>query len=73
MRLGVDLALEDALGPIHGQLADFTAQLILGLGDRLTHLPAEAVVTLGCRFATAYRALTARAGLRAGETVAVIG
>jgi len=36
-------------------------------------LPAEAVVTLGCRFATAYRALTARAGLRAGETVAVIG
>lgn len=36
-------------------------------------LPAEAVVTLGCRFATAYRALTARAGLRAGESVAVIG
>ena len=36
-------------------------------------LPAESVVTLGCRFATAYRALTARAGLRAGETVAVIG
>jgi alcohol dehydrogenase len=36
-------------------------------------LPAEAVVTLGCRFATAYRALTARAGLRAGELVAVIG
>lgn len=36
-------------------------------------LPAEAVVTLGCRFATAYRGLTARAGLRAGESVAVIG
>jgi alcohol dehydrogenase len=36
-------------------------------------LPAEAVVTLGCRFATAYRALTARAGLRPGELVAVIG
>lgn len=36
-------------------------------------LPAEAVVTLGCRFATAYRGLTGRAGLRAGETVAVIG
>lgn len=36
-------------------------------------LSAESVVTLGCRFATAYRALTARAGLRAGETVAVIG
>ena len=36
-------------------------------------LPADAVVTLGCRFATAYRALTARAGLRAGESVAVIG
>ena len=36
-------------------------------------LPAEAVVTLDCRFATAYRALTARAGLRAGEAVVVIG
>ena len=36
-------------------------------------LPAEAVVTLGCRFATAYRALTARAGLRAGDAVVVIG
>lgn len=36
-------------------------------------LSAEAVVTLGCRFATAYRALTARAGLRAGESVVVIG
>ena len=36
-------------------------------------LSAGSVVTLGCRFATAYRALTARAGLRAVETVAVIG
>lgn len=36
-------------------------------------LPAAAVVTLGCRFATAYRGLTGRAGLRAGEQVAVIG
>ncbi|MGY5765525.1 alcohol dehydrogenase catalytic domain-containing protein [Brachybacterium sp. DNPG3] len=36
-------------------------------------LPAEAVVPLGCRFATAYRGLVDRAGLRAGESVVVIG
>lgn len=33
----------------------------------------EAAAALGCRFATAYRALTARAGLRAGEWVTVVG
>ncbi len=32
-----------------------------------------AAASLGCRFATAYRALTGRARLQAGETVAVIG
>ena len=36
-------------------------------------LPDAAAAALGCRFATAYRALTARAGLRAGEWVAVYG
>lgn len=36
-------------------------------------LPAEAVVPLGCRFATAYRGLADRARVRPGETVAVIG
>ena len=34
---------------------------------------AEAAASLGCRFATAYRALTGRAGLAAGEWVTVIG
>jgi alcohol dehydrogenase len=33
----------------------------------------EAAAALGCRFATAYRALTARAAVRAGEWVTVIG
>jgi alcohol dehydrogenase len=33
----------------------------------------EGAALLGCRFATAYRGLVDRAGLRAGETVAVFG
>ncbi|WP_138415691.1 zinc-dependent alcohol dehydrogenase family protein [Sinomonas gamaensis] len=33
----------------------------------------EAAASLGCRFATAYRALTGRAGLSAGEWVTVVG
>lgn len=36
-------------------------------------LPAAAVVGLGCRFATAFHGLQVRAGLAAGETVAVFG
>lgn len=36
-------------------------------------LPDAAAAALGCRFATAYRALTARAGLRSGEWIAVYG
>lgn len=36
-------------------------------------LPDAAAAALGCRFATAYRALTARAGLHADEWVAVYG
>lgn len=37
------------------------------------HLPAEAIVPLGCRFATAFRGLRHRARLEAGELMAVIG
>lgn len=33
----------------------------------------EAAASLGCRFATAYRALTARAGVQRGEWVCVVG
>ncbi|MGN6403936.1 zinc-dependent alcohol dehydrogenase family protein [Sinomonas sp.] len=33
----------------------------------------EAAASLGCRFATAYRALTGRAGVSAGEWVTVVG
>lgn len=33
----------------------------------------ESAAALGCRFATAYRALTARARLRAGEWVVIVG
>ncbi|WAL41370.1 alcohol dehydrogenase catalytic domain-containing protein [Brevibacterium sp. BRM-1] len=36
-------------------------------------LPAEAVVGLGCRFATAFRGLHHRARLQRGETAAVVG
>lgn len=36
-------------------------------------LPAEAIVPLGCRFATAFRGLRQRAQVREGELVAVIG
>lgn len=36
-------------------------------------LPDSAAAALGCRFATAYRALTARAAVRPGEWVAVYG
>lgn len=43
---------------------------LVGVGEGL---PAEAVVPLGCRFATAFRGLRQRAQLHAGELVAVIG
>ncbi len=33
----------------------------------------EAAAALGCRFATAYRALTGRARVQAGEWVTVVG
>jgi D-arabinose 1-dehydrogenase-like Zn-dependent alcohol dehydrogenase len=36
-------------------------------------VPFEAAASLGCRFATAYRALTGRARLAAGEWVTIIG
>ena len=36
-------------------------------------LPLVAAAALGCRFATAFRALTGVAGVRAGEWVAVVG
>jgi alcohol dehydrogenase len=36
-------------------------------------VPFEAAASLGCRFATAYRALTGRARLEAGEWVTVVG
>jgi alcohol dehydrogenase len=36
-------------------------------------VPVEAAASLGCRFATAYRALTGRARLAAGEWLTVIG
>jgi alcohol dehydrogenase len=36
-------------------------------------VPAAAAAALGCRFATAYRALTARARLAAGEWLTVVG
>jgi len=36
-------------------------------------VPFDAAASLGCRFATAYRALTARARLAAGEWVTVVG
>jgi alcohol dehydrogenase len=36
-------------------------------------VPTEAAASLGCRFATAYRALAARARLAAGEWVTVVG
>jgi alcohol dehydrogenase len=36
-------------------------------------VPTQAAASLGCRFATAYRALTSRAGLAAGQWVTVIG
>ena len=43
---------------------------LVAVPDRLE---AGAAAALGCRFATAYRALTGRARLRAGEWLAVIG
>ena len=43
---------------------------LVALPDGVT---AEAAASLGCRFATAYRALTGRAGLASGEWVTVIG
>jgi alcohol dehydrogenase len=36
-------------------------------------VPAQAAASLGCRFATAYRALACRAALAAGEWVTVVG
>ena len=43
---------------------------LVAVGDRVEDAAAAA---LGCRFATAYRALHARAGLRPGEWVTVVG
>lgn len=56
----------------------FAERVVIHAADRnLVAVPAEislaAAAALGCRFATAYRALTARAGLRAEEWVVIVG
>ncbi|WP_422935358.1 zinc-binding dehydrogenase [Sinomonas sp. P47F7] len=56
----------------------FAERVVVHAADtNLVAIPAgvsfEAAASLGCRFATAYRALTSRARLRAGEWVTVVG
>lgn len=43
---------------------------LVGIPDSVSF---EAAASLGCRFATAFRALTARAGVRADEWVTIVG
>jgi alcohol dehydrogenase len=58
-----------------GSFAEYVA--LRGADANLVAIPEsvgfEAAASLGCRFATAYRALTGRAGMRANEWVTVIG
>ena len=58
-----------------GSFAEYVA--LYAADANLVALPAsvsfEAAASLGCRFATAYRALTGRAGLAAREWVTVVG
>ncbi len=56
----------------------FAEQVVIHAADtNLVAIPAgvsfEAAASLGCRFATAYRALTGRACLAAGEWVTIVG
>lgn len=56
----------------------FAERVLIHAADRnLVAVPEgislESAAALGCRFATAYRALTARARMRAGEWVVVVG
>ena len=56
----------------------FAEQVVIHAADtNLVAIPAgvsfEAAASLGCRFATAYRALTGRAGLARGEWVTIVG
>lgn len=56
----------------------FAERVVIHAADRnLVAVPEaislESAAALGCRFATAYRALTARARLRAGEWVVIVG
>lgn len=58
-----------------GSFAEFV--VVHAADTNLVAIPAgvsmEAAASLGCRFATAYRAVTARAQVRAGEWVTVVG
>jgi alcohol dehydrogenase len=58
-----------------GSFAEYVA--LRNADTNLVAIPAaasvEAAASLGCRFATAYRALTGRGGLTAGEWVTVVG
>jgi hypothetical protein len=60
----------DQSGSKAGKQPIFTDTNLVAIPDGVT---AEAAASLGCRFATAYRALTGRARLAAGEWVTVIG
>jgi alcohol dehydrogenase len=59
----------------HGSFAEFVAVPaadfnLVALPERI---PFESAAALGCRFATAFRALTGHAGVRPDETVAIFG
>lgn len=69
-----------AVGPepgftYHGSFAEFVAVRAadFNLVALPSRIPFASAAALGCRFATAFRALTGHAKVRAGETVAIFG
>ncbi|MFS0866931.1 alcohol dehydrogenase catalytic domain-containing protein [Microbacterium sp. 179-B 1A2 NHS] len=68
----------DQRQPGFTQWGSFAEQVVVHAADtNLVGIPEgvtfDAAASLGCRFATAYRALTARAGVVAGEWVVIVG
>jgi alcohol dehydrogenase len=77
-RAGEAQVCPDQTQPGFTHAGSFAEYVVVNAADlNLVALPdavdAVTAASLGCRFATAFRAVTARAGIRAGEEVAVFG
>lgn len=77
-RAGAAQVCPDQQQPGFTHWGSFAEQVVVHAADtNLVAIPDgvsfEAAASLGCRFATAYRALTGRAGLASGEWVTIVG